>query len=915
MRLRVVHHAAAAADSAEAGGICGAPAATVTAESSVVNKRSVHDDDEGEKEKGWGAQEEKDQDDDESEKKKKKKKKHTNARMSHLVRAALQMLCVCFTLAVLVVAVPSSRRKNHRHNHHHHDVANKNEGGPPEEAAAAAAAPPPPWIPQQPHDDIVINSNNNNTLRNIGIVSLYTSNIAEYAKPSAFLMREYCKRHGYAFFEMTERMSSSARSAPWDKLLAVAMHLDAVQDVVLWMDADVFITNPDVRMEDILGLSSTANSKQQRHTTHMWFSYDAGPWDFRYYTEEWLPRQGGDEFKRWDANMLPNTGVMAFRGEGKQQRKNDDSTTIISPSRRLLADAWDAPSDLYLKLDPQALTKDDDDPYRGWPWEQGGIWYALNTKEEHKRSSKMLPNRAMNSFPEQIYGTSDLAVHMVGMTKTRKTNFAWFSVGLWATPPLAKNTSYNRALCCVVTEEFEEDDKVDASPPPPLEEAVRTQEEEKRYVAECMKMSNSEEEQEEEEKKERVVDVVFVDDGRRPNAIMYEAALLRSFAARRGYGFRYHRHISTNDDTAADQSSNACIRDDDNENESEEDSSVLVSAALLRAAVDEMTSNAASGGASNIVLFAPGVTVADVTTSLLDELVDVPGEAAVAFTIPHELCDLENALASCATPVLLVRRREEAAILLQGHNAIPCEEDKNVVRLTASDGITVLRGSPAGAWPFFRKDNAPGGTFRPPLLSTAALPWTVGARLWRPHHAAACASDMMAGEGRGFDRLSLLNAATDGLRDMAVATRSNIVSANHQDGDEVAVWRADGFAAGMLALAYERRNPTLVSPEDDGGSGGAALTTWACELAQEGGQLAAAYLRASWALAMAGYASAQAEVGYLLLNGLVDENGSILVAPLPMATCAAHMPPSERHKALAESASAAAVSLAATMLT
>ena len=695
------------------------------------------------------------------------------------------------------------------------------------------------------------NDNNNIGNKTFGIVLLYTPNIASYAYASSHLIRQYCSRHNYAFLEHTARLTDdTARSAPWDKLLAVAKYLDAL-DVVVWMDADVFITNPAVRLDAVLFDSHPSSS--------FWFSYDAGPWDFDYYTNTWLHQFGG-VYRGWDAGLLPNTGVMAFRGE--------KSNRTATASRRLLSDAWDVPSNLYEKLDPQAKIKDKSDPYFGWPWEQGGIWYALNTNPEHRERAAMLHNRAMNSFPEQIYGTQDLAVHFVGMTRTRKANFAWTAVAQGNFAPWPERLAFGTAepdvaaaLCCP-----------GAVPSGLLDEELR-------LVSDCLLAANAVDPPDS-------ADLTIVAVG----ATGYATALLRGYASHRGYGFVA---------AASNESPQSCpaeVDGDDGDQASDGDLFVL-DAAL--AAVEEQRIHASSN--QWIVAFNPDTFVADSSFDLQRILATVAQaeKDVVILSTPSKFCEERGApgALACLSPILAVRSGTYKLIEDLRRGSTTCDGAlRRISRARHGGSVAKVNSALTGMWPFYARDNSPGGTFRPPLLSTAGLPPSVRARFERAAHAATCArGGALAGlYDRSFDALFLGNVAADGLRDAALFE-----------------WESDEFAAGAIALAHYRRYANVVSPADDGGTGGAALTTWACELAQDDTALGTAYRRAAWSRATAGEAMARADQGWLLLQGVLDADGGLLALPLAYATCAAHLPPGERYAPLAELASAEAVSLGA----
>lgn len=64
------------------------------------------------------------------------------------------------------------------------------------------------------------------------------------------LMEKYCKRHGYDFVTKTEPYTED-RHPSWCKLLLMKELLPKY-DVVVWFDDDIILTQPDLKLEDLL---------------------------------------------------------------------------------------------------------------------------------------------------------------------------------------------------------------------------------------------------------------------------------------------------------------------------------------------------------------------------------------------------------------------------------------------------------------------------------------------------------------------------------------------------------------------------------------------------------------------------------------------------------------------------------------
>jgi hypothetical protein len=84
----------------------------------------------------------------------------------------------------------------------------------------------------------------------IAIVMLYTPNIASYARFGEASLRAYCERHGYTFYQHRDVPADFQREAcgNWSKPFLLAKYLPH-HEWVFWFDADIIMTNPDVKLE------------------------------------------------------------------------------------------------------------------------------------------------------------------------------------------------------------------------------------------------------------------------------------------------------------------------------------------------------------------------------------------------------------------------------------------------------------------------------------------------------------------------------------------------------------------------------------------------------------------------------------------------------------------------------------------
>lgn len=89
-----------------------------------------------------------------------------------------------------------------------------------------------------------------NPNKDIGVVILYTKEIAEYAVYCEESVKDYCFKQGYTLYVYRETLDKNA-SPNWSKAKAILNHFNDHKDIV-WMDSDTLVFNPDRRFEDIL---------------------------------------------------------------------------------------------------------------------------------------------------------------------------------------------------------------------------------------------------------------------------------------------------------------------------------------------------------------------------------------------------------------------------------------------------------------------------------------------------------------------------------------------------------------------------------------------------------------------------------------------------------------------------------------
>ena len=86
--------------------------------------------------------------------------------------------------------------------------------------------------------------------KKIGIVSLYTPEISEYAIESEISIRDYAFKQGYTFHVYRDKLDKESHPN-WSKPHAILNHFDN-HETIVWMDSDTIIFNPNQKFENIL---------------------------------------------------------------------------------------------------------------------------------------------------------------------------------------------------------------------------------------------------------------------------------------------------------------------------------------------------------------------------------------------------------------------------------------------------------------------------------------------------------------------------------------------------------------------------------------------------------------------------------------------------------------------------------------
>jgi len=85
----------------------------------------------------------------------------------------------------------------------------------------------------------------------IGLVTMYTPEIAAFGEKTSEDKADYCAIHNYDFIGASNRLGDISRPPPWDKILLLERHLEQY-DWLFWTDADAVIMDFSPRLEDFL---------------------------------------------------------------------------------------------------------------------------------------------------------------------------------------------------------------------------------------------------------------------------------------------------------------------------------------------------------------------------------------------------------------------------------------------------------------------------------------------------------------------------------------------------------------------------------------------------------------------------------------------------------------------------------------
>ena len=87
-------------------------------------------------------------------------------------------------------------------------------------------------------------------MRSVSLVTLATGNLP-YKEVSVSNKKAYCEKHDYNFVLFSESLDED-RPAPWSKIKAMEEVLDSSSDWAVWIDADAFIMNDEIKLNSII---------------------------------------------------------------------------------------------------------------------------------------------------------------------------------------------------------------------------------------------------------------------------------------------------------------------------------------------------------------------------------------------------------------------------------------------------------------------------------------------------------------------------------------------------------------------------------------------------------------------------------------------------------------------------------------
>ena len=113
----------------------------------------------------------------------------------------------------------------------------------------------------------------------IAVLTIYSGEkFIEDTKYGRRVLVDYCKKHNYDFIDDSTVTKDHDREIQWSKILLIQKYLKYIKDgedkpyydYLVWIDADIFIMNPDITIESII--------ERLMNNKHIMYSKDFGGW-------------------------------------------------------------------------------------------------------------------------------------------------------------------------------------------------------------------------------------------------------------------------------------------------------------------------------------------------------------------------------------------------------------------------------------------------------------------------------------------------------------------------------------------------------------------------------------------------------------------------------------------------------------
>mmetsp|Transcript_65771 Transcript_65771/g.203894 ORF Transcript_65771/g.203894 Transcript_65771/m.203894 type:complete len:300 (-) Transcript_65771:78-977(-) len=231
----------------------------------------------------------------------------------------------------------------------------------------------------------------------IGIVTGGTPDLyarANYGSKAASIMLKYAKKHGYAFYVDKNLGRLSTRAKGWNKVMLMTKLLREVQTLV-WMDADMVITDDSKSLEALLEKLKCDGAQQ-----HRWANY--------------LPVKADNNTFMWlSADVSPGRYLVNANTAMVVLRRSHEAFDFLTKVWR----AGDDPNHFQHHDDPMRfMHKDPKSPDYGWPWEQGAVWDVLAKEpSRYLRKTCIAPETQMHSVRPYKWSPGQFAQHNGGL--------------------------------------------------------------------------------------------------------------------------------------------------------------------------------------------------------------------------------------------------------------------------------------------------------------------------------------------------------------------------------------------------------------------------------------------------------------------------------------------------------------------